>query len=246
MMQVATTSLQSDGFVHLKSAPSGQYTQLEIFWDAMPRDPHMPDGHDYRRRRLGRFKIGFDHDGDAVTSVLATSPRPFRQSKEINHFVGGMDREFAPLAENFHLDSGFRRLLENICRWLPRQDPDGAVSFWAINVHQIRIEATALRVGKPAPEGVHRDGHDFVAQVLIARDAALAGGVSVVCDESERPIYEATLRHPGECILLDDRRLKHFTSDISLGAASLRGHRDMLLIDFNRLTSGGESQKGAE
>lgn len=38
-----------------------------------------------------------------------------------------------------------------------------------VGVHQIRITATRDAKGLPAPEGVHEDGHHYVAQVLMRR-----------------------------------------------------------------------------
>ena len=36
------------------------------------------------------------------------------------------------------------------------------VAAWYVDVHQYRIEALGEDVGKPTPEGIHRDGADWV------------------------------------------------------------------------------------
>jgi hypothetical protein len=49
---------------------------------------------------------------------------------------------------------------------------------WFIEAHQFRID-TAGGIGRPTPEGAHRDGVDLVAVFLIARDGIKGGETRV-------------------------------------------------------------------
>ena len=40
---------------------------------------------------------------------------------------------------------------------------------WHVEVHQFRIEARSGQEGRPTPEGMHRDGVDYVLVLLVNR-----------------------------------------------------------------------------
>ena len=52
------------------------------------------------------------------------------------------------------------------------------VTRWSIEAHQFRID-TVDGLGRPTPEGAHRDGVDFVAVVLVARNGVKGGETRV-------------------------------------------------------------------
>lgn len=89
--------------------------------------------------------------------------------------------------------------------------------------------------GPLAPEGIHEDGHHFVAQVLINREG-VTGGESELYDRDRTPIYWTTLLEPYEAIVIDDRRVFHGVSAVRSEAGVRTGVRDMMLIDFFPLT----------
>ncbi len=146
---------------------------------------------------------------------------------------GGVDRVFAPLRDSVADGAVLRALVRTLWDHLP--GPRAGVD--TCGVHQIRITATADTEGHPAPEGVHRDGHHFVAQVLIRREN-VAGGESCLYHPGERPgerpvpVHRASLTAPLETIVLDDRRVLHGVSPIRPTPGAARGVRDMLLVDF--------------
>ena len=60
----------------------------------------------------------------------------------------------------------------------------GAVA-WHVELHQFRIEALPGMPGMPTPEGMHRDGVDYVLVLLVSRSnigsgTTLMGGLAVV------------------------------------------------------------------
>ncbi|MFF4421408.1 2OG-Fe dioxygenase family protein [Streptomyces sp. NPDC001549] len=205
--------------------------QVKLFlesWEDLPVDAYMKDGADYRRRRHGSFRFS---GGDLVQEP----PRAFHQSAEVNSLHGGVDRHFPPLADDVAAEGVLHTLIRFFAERLPG-DFDPATS--GVGVHQIRITATRDAKGLPAPEGVHEDGHHYVAQVLMRR-VDVGGGESQLYDRDRRPIYSTTLLQPFESIVIDDRRVFHGVSAIEPADGVRQGVRDMLLIDYFPLATGG-------
>ena len=48
-----------------------------------------------------------------------------------------------------------------------------------MELHQFRIEARAGQIGQPTPEGLHRDGVDWVLVVLVDRRNVESGVTSI-------------------------------------------------------------------
>ncbi len=51
--------------------------------------------------------------------------------------------------------------------------------FWHVEIHQFRIEAHAGQEGQPTPEGMHRDGVDWVLVLLVNRVNISEGETSI-------------------------------------------------------------------
>ncbi|ARF53516.1 hypothetical protein B1H19_04420 [Streptomyces gilvosporeus] len=198
--------------------------QLKLFlesWEDLPVDSYMKDGADYRRRRYGSFHW-------TAGKLVADPAGVFHQTQEVNSLHGGVDRAFPPLSDSV-LESG---VLDTLIHFFMARLPgefDPVTS--GVGVHQIRITATRDADRLPAPEGVHEDGHHFVAQVLMRR-TDIDGGESQIFDRNRRPIYRTTLREAFESIVIDDRRVFHGVSAIRPVDGVRQGIRDMLLIDY--------------
>lgn len=189
-------------------------------WDALPRDPYLPAlSSAGRQRRYGRVAV-------LAESIEVLPPAPFLQSNDVNPVFGGIKRQFAALDPRTAASPVLSSLIRLLGECLPVSE-----LLWPLDlgIHQIRVRASADSDGLPTPEGIHRDGHRFVAQVFIDRKA-VEGGHSSFYD-GEVAIYQACLSHPFECLLVDDRRLYHGVSPIR-PAGGGQGWRDMLLLDF--------------
>ena len=96
-----------------------------------------------------------------------------------------------------------------------------------MEAHPFRIDTTD-GIGRPTPEGAHRDGVDLVAVFLLSRHA-VKGGETRVFDADGPNGQRFTLSEPWSVLLLDDARVIHETTPIQpLVAGS--GHRDTLVI----------------
>ena len=201
----------------------GTLSPLARFWDDLPPDAHLRDGGRYRRRRHGSFVV----DGGAVEQV---PHRAHWQPVAYNALHGGYERWFEPLAPAMAADSAFTALLLGLAGVASGLRP--GVSRWYVEAHPFRIDC-AEGIGRPTPEGAHRDGVDLVAVVLVARQG-VKGGETRVFDARGPQGVRFTLTQPFSALLLDDERVIHETTPIQPQADPVKAYRDTLVLTFRR------------
>ena len=101
---------------------------------------------------------------------------------------------------------------------------------WYIEAHQFRVD-TEGGIGRPTPEGAHRDGVDFVAVLLLERHG-IKGGETRVFEADGPNGVRFTLKAPWSMLVLDDVRVIHESTPIQ----PLEGYgwRDTLVLTFRR------------
>lgn len=196
-------------------------------WDHLITDEYMSDGGRYRLRRFGRFWF------------LPTRMELHRmkhatvfQSATVNGFAGDIHRDFAPLREQTFTNSCLLALIRFDFCCFETVDPRALSDPWEVWVHQIRIEARDDQVGRPAPEGIHHDGHDCIAMHLVRREN-VAGGTSFIYDNSRSPLHACMLERPMDTIYADDHRVMHNVEPIHPADARYPAKRDVLIIDYD-------------
>jgi hypothetical protein len=195
---------------------------LRPSWDNLPPDNYLKDGGHYRRRRHSCFVV----EGDAVAQV---AHRAHWQPVEYNALHGGMQRWFEPMEPAVVAAPAWRQMLHGLAQLA--SGLKGARP-WYVEAHQFRID-TEGGIGRPTPEGAHRDGVDLVAVFLVGREGIKGGETRVF--EAEGPAGQRfTLVEPWSLLLLDDERVIHESTPIQPVAAG--GHRDTLVVT---LRSGG-------
>ena len=105
------------------------------------------------------------------------------------------------------------------------------VGRWKIEVHQFRIEASPGSPGEPTPEGLHRDGVDYVLVVMVDRHN-IASGTTSIHDLDGRLLGSFTLTRPLEAALVVDRRVFHGVTAVEPLDPSQEAHRDVLVVTF--------------
>ena len=216
--------LQRQGFAVLGAAQLVRLAGLDrealerwpASWDDLPADQYLRDGGHYRRRRHSSFVL---RDG-----VLQQMPhRPHWQPVSYNALHGGMLRHFEPVTPALVAQPDWRALLiwlGGVCSQLRGVQP------WFMEAHQFRIDTTD-GIGRPTPEGAHRDGVDLVAVVLVRRHGIKGGETRVFA--ADRPEgLRFTLTEPWSVLLLDDMRVIHESTPILPQA--LEGLRDTLVV----------------
>lgn len=193
-------------------------------WNDLGPDRFMADGGTYRKRRFACFAV-------TAEGFALKPPRPHFQTRENNPLNGGVARHFEPVREAiaFH---PMNRALVATCRDLfAAATPGAAPAAWHAEMHQFRIEARPGESGQPTPEGLHRDGVDWVL-VLMVRRENVAEGRSTIADAARRPLRTETLSEPFDASLVDDRRVFHGVSPIEARDPARPAFRDVLVITF--------------
>lgn len=198
-------------------------------WHRMPVDRFMADGGRYRRRRHATLRAGAD-------GRWARLPQqPHYQSRDYNPLNGGVQRWFSPVDPVVIDNPATAGLLNLSARTFGALAPE--VGPWHVELHQFRIEAAPDREGQPTPEGVHRDGVDYVLVTLIARQNVSEGSTHIRhADGTELGAF--TLAAPGDTVLLDDRRVLHGVTPIHPLDPARPAYRDALVITFARRPPG--------
>lgn len=203
-------------------------------WAALPRDPYLRDGGRYRFRRHGCFLVEM-----APARLVAAPHRAHWQSTQYNALHGGMQRWFEPLSPALAGSADFATLLLALGALFATVRP---VPRWYVEAHPFRID-TAEGIGRPTPEGAHRDGVDFVAIVLVARHGLRGGETRVFPAQGPGAVERFTMQRPGETLLLDDTRVIHETTPIQPLAPGAPGWRDTLVLTYR---AGGFQGPGRE
>ena len=201
---------------------------LGIGWDALPPDEYLRDGGRYRRRRHSCFVV----DGDGVRMV---PHRAHWQSLDYNALHGGMERMYRPLSPELASQPAWATLLAAIgalCSGVRDAGP------WHVEAHQFRID-TSDGIGRPTPEGAHRDGVDFVAVFMVGREG-IKGGETRVFDAAGPDGHRFTLEEPWSLLLMDDARVIHESTPIQPVDPDGHGHRDTLVLTYRSGAFQGE------
>lgn len=227
-------SLSQDGFVFVHGdamrralEPFGSLDDWRAFadsWNDLELDRHMADGGRYRRRRHAVFSAG------GGESVIERRPHePHYQALDYNPLNGGVARWFAPVEEEAGSTDSLRTILEFSRALFARLSSTEA--RWRIEVHQFRIEAQPGSEGLPTPEGMHRDGVDFVLVLLVNRTNIASGTTSIHgLDGRERGRF--TLTHPLDAALVDDARVAHGVTPVKAIDPEQPAYRDVLVVTF--------------
>jgi hypothetical protein len=199
-----------------------QLAALHASWDDLPSDAYLMDGGRYRRRRHSCFVV----DGGVVQQV---PHRAHWQPLEYNALHGGMQRWFEPMDPAVVATPLWQRLLGTVGQAVSALRGERP---WFVEAHPFRIDTTD-GIGRPTPEGAHRDGVDLVAVFMLGRHR-IKGGESRVFDAHGPSGQRFTLTEPWSLLLLDDERVIHESTPIQPVLPGELGWRDTLVLTYRR------------
>jgi hypothetical protein len=221
-----TQAMRENGFAvisaetvaELSGVTLASLQSLSSQWEGLPRDPYLKDGGRYRSRRHASYEI----KGGNLNLV---PHRAHWQSVDYNALHGGIERWFEPIQAAVLNDPAWQAVLLGIANVISSLKP---VTTWFVEAHQFRIDTTG-GIGRPTPEGAHRDGVDFVAVFLLDR-VGIKGGETRIFDASGSAGLRFTLTQPWSLLLMNDERMIHESTPIQpLGNY---GYHDTLVLTY--------------
>jgi hypothetical protein len=220
LANVGYVLLAPDDLAAVLSIDVAQLSILRDGWGQLPRDTYLRDGGRYRSRRHSCFVQDFPSG-----AFSAVPHRPHWQPTAYNALHGGLERWFEPIERQTVATPMWSQLLTSIGSLFAQ---GRTVRRWYVEAHQFRID-TADGIGRPTPEGAHRDGVDFVAVVLVAR-RNVRGGETRVFDANGPTGVRFTMSEPWSMLLMDDARVIHETTPIQ--PEGDHGFRDTLVLTY--------------
>lgn len=228
-------ALRDHGFQFLPRAQSLPTLNTELStawapfaesWAALALDAHMADGGRYRRRRHAVFTAGPER------ALVRLPDAPHYQALHYNRLNGGIERWFQPILAETADSLPFRTLADFARTLFSRLAPE--VVRWQVEAHQFRIEALPGQPGQPTPEGVHRDGVDYVLVALIDRHNIREGTTTIHTAGGDQ-LGAFTLSDPLDLALVDDQRVWHGVTAVEPLDPTQPAWRDVLVLTFRRV-----------
>ncbi|AAW61414.1 2OG-Fe dioxygenase family protein [Gluconobacter oxydans] len=192
-------------------------------WNHLGLDRYMADGGRYRRRRYATFAVS----GDTITRK---KHQPHYQSRDYNLLNGGIERWFPAVTDAIATHPAMTAAIRTVSRIAdaltpPKEKPP----VWHVEVHQFRIEARPGNEGHPTPEGLHRDGVDWVLVLMVARHN-VEQGVTTIHGMRKEPLGSFTLTNPLDAAIVDDHRVYHGVTAVQPVDPSQPAYRDVLVV----------------
>ena len=194
-------------------------SELAASFDNLPLDEYTPTGN--RFRRLGNFEVNYDYGNLNFKQVSSSITQP----ADVNSYLGDVEREYAPIEhEVMFTNPTFRKMI------LQMQMTTG----WRgdFSLHQIRITAQNGERAEPAPEGIHRDGYEFIMPFMVNFQNVKGGEAQIYTNEKKilvnmRPI-------PNTYLMFKDREVMHFGAPVKQRDESMPAHWDAFVFASNK------------
>jgi hypothetical protein len=229
-------AIERDGFAFveapemralLDAAALGDWDGFAASWNDLGVDTYMADGGRYRRRRFAAYRAN-------PAGILRKPHQPHYQSSDYNPLNGGIERWFEPVAEAIGRHPALGAILGTSHALFDRMTPAALrPEAWHVELHQFRIEARPGEAGQPTPEGMHRDGVDWVLVLMIRREN-IKSGETTIFDLARRPLGSFTLTRPLDAALVDDSRVYHGVTSVEPIDPVTPAYRDVLVVTFRR------------
>ena len=205
--------------------PLSDWSAFAASWDDLELDTYMADGGRYRRRRHAIYAAG------ARGPITRQPHGAHYQARDYNHLNGGIERWFEPVKPAIGDGASMLTILGFARATFGQLAP--AIDAWHIEAHQFRIEARSGEAGRPTPEGLHRDGVDYVLVLLIRRQN-IAQGTTAIHALDRRLLGSFTLTHPLDAALVNDAEVYHGVTAVEPVDPAAPAYRDVLVVTFRR------------
>ena len=207
--------------------PTAAWNSFAASWDNLGVDTYMADGGRYRHRSFSAFRV-------SAEAIERKAHQPHYQSRDYNALNGGIERWFQPIPDEVAGGECLRSILRLCFSIFDGLTPAARrPASWHTECHQFRVEARTGEHGQPTPEGLHRDGVDWVLVMLMKREN-IAEGVTSIHDSDRRLIGRFTLKQPLDSAFVDDSRVYHGVTPVVPVNPEQPAHRDVLVVTLRR------------
>jgi len=193
-------------------------------WQNLELDRFISDEGVYRTRKHATFTINGEFQ-----SCSKNDYQLHYQTTDYNTLNGGVKRYYKEIDLNTNKTPVFNSLLQLAYSIFD----NGKMKNWYVEAHQFRVKAHEQSNGKPTPEGVHRDGVDYVLMAMINKDN-VTGGITTIYDSNKNPLTAFELENFLDIAMVNDHTVYHGVSEIQPrdNNGNKVGFRDMLVITF--------------
>ncbi|QDH24322.1 hypothetical protein D5366_02540 [Neokomagataea tanensis] len=192
-------------------------------WNHLGLDRYMADAGRYRRRRYATFAVD-------QTTITPKQRQPHYQSRDHNILNGGIQRWFKAIEPRVAAHPAMHAAIRAIASLAYALTPaESRPHTWHAEVHQFRIEALPDEAGQPTPEGMHKDGVDWVLVLMINR-SNVEQGTTTIHDNEQNLLGSFTLTNPLDAALVDDHRVFHGVTPVTPINPAQPAYRDVLVI----------------
>jgi hypothetical protein len=203
----------------------GDWVDFADSWEHLGPDPYLARTGRARRRRHAVFSAV--RDG----AIVREPNQPHFQSTTYNALQGDIERWFEPVTDAVAEGACLTTILRYCVGFFGSLARD--VARWRLEVHQFRIEARPGEAGEPTPEGVHRDGVDYVLVLMVDRRNIESGTTTIhLSDGTELGSF--TLTEAFDAALVDDARVFHGVTAVTALDPTQPAHRDVLVVTLKR------------
>lgn len=205
-----------------------KYILMNSFND-LPIDLKNSRGFPTRCRRYANYnvKICKKYIDHTSINIIYTGKQTFTQNVDDNR---KNPRKFECIDKNIRDMYFFNEFLKHSV-YLTINNSDIIPEKLNLHVHQVRQICYPYVDSHNSPEGIHKDGSDFIISAYIINRSNIIGGESMIYDIDKKLLYKNTFNIDNG-IFQDDKNLYHYVTPIQ-SVDNRIGYRDILGIDID-------------
>ena len=231
---VNNIKFKNDKFLHLNSrifpSPVGtdKYILMNSF-NSLPIDLKNSNGFPTRCRKYANYIVDINKKYIDHTSINInyTGKQTFTQNVNDDR---KNPRKFQCIDKNIRNMHFFNEFIKHSV-YLTINNSNVIPEKLNLHVHQIRQICYPYTDSHNSPEGIHRDGSDFIISAYVINRSNIVGGESMIYDNDKKLIHKKIL-HSDNGIFQDDKELYHYVTPIQSDDNYI-GYRDILGIDIS-------------
>lgn len=184
----------------------------------------------YRRRAVAKFTIEKKSNGSIT--IERKKAETFAQVGDKSDYRT-LVRVFQEVDESITSGNSFKKLLNAVAGLISEVEPKFQIA--EIGFHLISVITRKENVGEGAPEGIHKDGDDYIVSALVIEREHVSGAESIIYGPDKKTEYFRYTLQPGEGIFQADRKsdLWHYVTPIVPAHDEKTGKRSVLGFDIN-------------